>query len=208
MRKNSWSLAVALCLGLCTAALRPQGQLTARAKEPHERQADGRTSAQEPVSRGNMIYWDGDEKAGIYTADILLLQEKLAGISGEIFDPAGYAHADGAGDRTWVEYDLDDVFVEEEPETVEVPVMTAGETEQGEPTEITEENDLSEILEEETEEPEILEEETGDMEEPEMTETKEPPMESVSGNDCTVEEEQARMEEITEETASEEGEKQ
>ncbi|MDE7197598.1 MAG: hypothetical protein K2O15_01815 [Lachnospiraceae bacterium] len=213
MEKKVWSLTVAMSFGLCMAVMHSQKQPVVRAEELSAKQPEVR----EIVSRGNMAYQDGEKGAGFYEEDFYLLWEKLSTISGEVFDPACYAHiihADESGDG--VEYDLEYEYVEEKFVTDEL-TETDEETEiVEEETETAEADEVTEILEEETEtteaeevseitgeEPEIMEpdapsEITG--EETETSGTEKQPEISVSGNDCPAGAVQDKAEEITEET--------
>lgn len=213
MEKKVRSLAVVMFFGLCMAVMHSHKQPVVRAEELSAKQPEVR----EIVSRGNMAYQDGGKGAGLYEADFYLLWEKLSTISGEVFDPACYAHiihAAESGDG--VEYDLEYVYVEEKFVTEEL--MEADEETETveEETETSEADGVTEIVEKEAETLEADEITEIISEEPETTETDAPseitgeeteksgtekqPEISVSGNDCPAGAVQDKAEEITEET--------
>lgn len=79
------------CASLCIAALSLTGRPVVQAKE-QSAEEKGILQEQALVSRGNLIYRDSAEEAGIYAADFSLLYGKLSAVSGEVFDPAEYTH--------------------------------------------------------------------------------------------------------------------
>lgn len=79
------------CASLCIAALSLTGRPVVQAKE-QSAEEKGILQEQTLVSRGNLIYRDSAEEAGIYAADFSLLYGKLSAVSGEVFDPAEYTH--------------------------------------------------------------------------------------------------------------------
>lgn len=183
MKKRIWT--ATLFLGLCALAFCLQGQSAAQAKEQSagKEQVGKQGEMREPVSRGSIIYWDDDEKMGIYAADFALLYEKLSSISGEIFDPAGYTHtyralvenAGACAEPVASEFWTDGQFV-----------GIKWETEAVEPDSIpgnAEENGSSEIAVEETETPVAEEESENEEEEPELSGSGDSPeiMEEESG---------------------------
>lgn len=90
MRKQSWIWTAVLCAGLCMTALFPERPPVVQAKEQSAKKDF--LGTQELVSRGNLVYRDGGERAGIYAADFALLYGKLSAVSGKVFDPAEYTH--------------------------------------------------------------------------------------------------------------------
>lgn len=77
-----------LTLGLCAAVPTVQAQEAQTA----EAAALSRTSDAGLSSQGNLVYEDGKTGAQIYTADFLLLKNKLDTIPNEVFHPACYTH--------------------------------------------------------------------------------------------------------------------
>lgn len=218
MGKRIWSLTVGLYFGLGMAALYFQEQPVVQAEEL----SAGRTGVGEIVSRGNIFYQDDAKRAKIYGADFSLLWDNLSTISGEVFDPASYAHIHAAQIGDNAEEDWNFAYVEEKAMPVKLPEII------DEAAEVWETEELPAFLEEETE---LQETETQEMEKlPELTEEEmeeadsdesseeagkdteeddpeELPEISVSGNDCPIEEAQSRREEITEISTDEGGEK-
>lgn len=216
MRKQGWILATVLCSVLCMSAPQSVGQPFVQAGERHAKQA----GVWELASRGNMVYQDGGNRAGIYAADFSLLQKRLSSVSGEIFDPDCYDHAEKAGNVIDMKYDLDCKFAEEE-ETVTFGTKGLPEMLEKEPAVSEAEKTMEVICEEPVtpepeEEPEIMEEEaaiTEPEEQPEasgeeaaVTEPEEQPAISVSGNDCNGGGTQGETEEMTEEIVDRGGE--
>lgn len=217
MRKKGWILTAALYAGLCMSMPQSVGQSVVQARERHERQ----TGEWELASRGSAVYQDGGNRAGIYAADFFLLQERLPSVSGEIFDPDCYDHAEKAGNVIDMEYDLDCESVEEE-ETVTFGTKGLPEMLEKKPAASEAEKTMEVICEEPVksepeEEPEIIEEEatvSGREEQPEVpgeeatvSEPEKRPEISVSGNDCAGGGTHSETEETAEETVDEEGEK-
>lgn len=91
MKKQIGIGAAFCCASLCIAALSLTGRPVVQAKE-QSAEEKGILQEQELVSRGNLIYRDSAEEAGIYAADFSLLYGKLFAVSGEVFDPAKYTH--------------------------------------------------------------------------------------------------------------------
>lgn len=192
------------------------GRLVVQARERYVKQA----GALELVSRGNMIYQDGGNKAGIYAADFSLLQERLSSVSGEVFDPSCYDHTNKTVSGADAEYDLDHKFAGEE-EYVTSGVKGLPEMDEEEPI-VPEQEKTAEAAGEEPvtpepeEQPEVAEEKEAAFEpgeQPEVTEEEEAVYEpeeqpeiSVSGNDCAGSRTQSESEEIAEKIADEEGE--
>lgn len=77
-----------LTLGLCAAVPTVQAQEAQTA----EAAALSRISDAGLSSQGNLVYEDGKTGAQIYTADFLLLKNKLDTIPNEVFHPACYTH--------------------------------------------------------------------------------------------------------------------
>lgn len=108
MKRQMGILTAVLCAGLWMAALSPEGQMFAEAKEQNAEEKEN-LQVRELASRGNLVYRDGGEKAGIYAADFSLLLGKLSAVSGEVFDPAAYTHMHrweyrNGDDRTHTKY--------------------------------------------------------------------------------------------------------
>lgn len=108
MKRQMGILTAVLCAGLWMAALSPEGQMFAEAKEQNTEEKEN-LQVRELASRGNLVYRDGGEKAGIYAADFSLLFGKLSAVSGEVFDPAAYTHMHrweyrNGDDRTHTKY--------------------------------------------------------------------------------------------------------
>lgn len=91
MKKQIGIGAAVFGAGLCMAALSQAGRPMVQAKE-QSAEEKGILWAQELSSRGNLIYRDSAEEAGIYAADFSFLYGKLSAVSGEVFDPAEYTH--------------------------------------------------------------------------------------------------------------------
>ena len=108
MKRQMGILTAVLCAGLWMAALSPEGRMFAEAKEQNAEEKEN-LQVRELASRGNLVYRDGGEKAGIYAADFSLLFGKLSAVSGEVFDPAAYTHMHrweyrNGDDRTHTKY--------------------------------------------------------------------------------------------------------
>lgn len=192
MRKKGWIFTAVLCMALCMAIARPAAPLTVWAKELSAGQDEKKREARELATRGNMVYWDGEEKAGIYGADFMLLHEKLAAISGEIFDPVSYAHGEEAESGESTACDSDETpaveeyvvngqmeIMEEEPEIPE-----AEETWKADAEETPGASEAEEAWK--ADEEETLE--VSEAEETWKADEEETPEVSVSGNDCMIEE--------------------
>lgn len=217
MKKKTFILTAFLCVGLYMAELYPQGQPFVQAKEEPAQQTEKQRRAWELVSHGNMAYWDGSEKAAVYGADFSFLWKKLSSISGEVYDPASYAHLYENGSLKSAEDYRGYGFTTAEFASVELTGVVEEETEilmpeelleNGEETEIPEPEETPEMAEDDIEiseleeSQEVVEDENGISEQEEPSETVEAeeeqsPEVSVSGNDCPVEKEQINMEEET-----------
>lgn len=92
MVKKKTGILKALCITLCMTALWTKGFAVVRAEEQPAQLEKGQTQMRELSARGNIVYQDGDIKAGIYAADFALLYEKAAMGPKEAFDPACYTH--------------------------------------------------------------------------------------------------------------------
>lgn len=168
MRKQSWIWTVALCAGLCMAVLPSEVWLVVQAKEEGAGERES-LRIQESSSRGNLVYWDGLERAGIYAADFAFLYGKLSAVSGVVFDPAEYTYA--YEEESEASYALTFDVIEEFPEP-EPPEAVKEESSELELSDL----ELEEVLALEAEE--IFEI-------------------SVSGNDCAGEETEEETEEET-----------
>lgn len=99
--KGIMTMGLALMMGLCVAVptVRAQGL---QINEP-EQAVNLQTLGTGLVSRGNLVYQEGESGAQIYAADFLLLKNKLDTIPSEIFEPAGYTLA-----RQWEDLDVNE----------------------------------------------------------------------------------------------------
>lgn len=88
---------LALTVGLCTAAPTVRAESLQMAEQEqkailHTKETKQAMPETETVSRGNLIYRQGEKGVQIYEADFLLLQNRLSTIPDTVFEPACYTH--------------------------------------------------------------------------------------------------------------------